>query len=66
MKTIIIHYEKNPIDAINKVQAVIEAGKISEAGGIKHYCWATRFKSGGSVYTNRKRNKDAADSFIVT
>lgn len=47
------------------VSQVMNAGRISTANGIDHYCWVTRFADGVSVITKRKRSLSAADSFVV-
>lgn len=51
--------------ALACVDTVIRAGKISEAGGIPHYCWHTVFKTGIEVSVRRKRTSGSADSFYV-
>ena len=60
-------------DALLLVKSVINSGKISEAAGIKHYCWVSSWKgeniSGKKqtlvVSTRKKKAKDSADSFYV-
>lgn len=47
------------------VSRVMAYGRVSEAGGIPHFCWFTRFPSGVVVKARRKRSASAADSFIV-
>jgi len=45
MRRIIINYDENVglNVALVRVLKVIEEGKISEACGVPHYCWCTRF-----------------------
>ena len=52
-------------EALRYVSHVVEAGFISEAAGIPHYCWGTRFKDGVMVAVSRKRQPSAADAFTV-
>jgi len=75
MSRIIINIWDNSIphtDAMSAVLSVIGFGKISESAGVEHYCWHTSCKNVGNVAgnnlevsTNRKRNKNSADSFSV-
>jgi hypothetical protein len=51
--------------ALERVKRVIMTGRISEAGGINHYCWVSEFPD-ELVYVRRKRSDNSADSFIVT
>lgn len=64
-KKIIITYTGDIEDAMEKVYKVIREGQVSEAAGIKHYCWVTTFRDGEAVIVKRKRTKKSADSFIV-
>lgn len=65
-KIIINYYGIKPEEAVEKVLTVINGGKISQAGGIKHYCWITVFRQSKiTVGVTRKRNKNSADSFVV-
>lgn len=52
-------------NAIYKVARVVENGQVSEAGGIKQYCFATTFDDGTVVAVKRRRSKNAAHSFVV-
>lgn len=63
-KVIIDIYGVEPALAVLAVTKVIEDGRVSEARGIKHYCWITKF-AGITVYTRDKKTKTSADSFIV-
>lgn len=66
MPDIIIHCDGvRHGDALSHVAAVISAGYISEAAGIPHYCWATKWSDGVVVYAHRKRTAQSADSFVV-
>ena len=55
------------VDALAKVLAVVNKGKISKSykHKIKHYCWVSTFKDGSVVQVRQKRNEQSADSFIV-
>lgn len=73
MPKMIIEYpdDMNPVLALTYVLRVVSQGRISEAAGIKHFCWATELGNpeapNGSrmVYTRRKRSSTSADSFVV-
>jgi hypothetical protein len=60
-------------EALSLVRAVVADGPVSEAAGIKHYCWVTTWRgeniSGKEerlvVSTRRKKTKTSADSFYV-
>lgn len=54
-----------PLEALLAVGTVIQQGKISEAGGVKHYCWHTLLVNGLSVWVSRKRLGQTSDSFRV-
>ena len=68
-KLIINCYNIKPKEALLYVTSVIGDGKISEARGIKHYCWHTVFNRGTkeetSVSVNQKKTEKSADSFNV-
>lgn len=76
MRKIIIHYDEalRPEEALNLVRKVVAQGRVSEAGGIRHFCWVTVSKVqdvfGISykyvVQTLRKKPNQLADSFKVT
>lgn len=51
--------------AIERVADVIRAGRVSEASGIKQYCFITTYRDGVEVYTRRKRSVKSADSFLI-
>lgn len=66
MKLIIKTRDDIPMStAIVYVEKVMAKGRISQARGIKHYCWACVFESGIVVAVRQKKTKDSADSFIV-
>jgi len=52
-------------DAIRHVSQVIQEGRVSEAGGVKHYCWMTTWSNGIRVATNRKNKGQKSDSFVI-
>lgn len=52
-------------DATRYVADVIAGGRVSEAGGIKHYCWITTWAHGIRVGVNRKKKGQTTDSFNV-
>jgi len=52
-------------EALEHVAKVMEAGYVSRAAGIPHYCWATSFKDGFVVVAARKRKANSAESFTV-
>jgi hypothetical protein len=52
-------------DATRYVANVISGGRISQAGGIKHFCWMTTWKDGMRVATARKKKGQDTDSFNV-
>jgi DNA primase len=54
-----------PSDALRRVALVVDQGRVSEALGMKHYCWLTAFKDGIAVYTRRKKRNQKSDSFLV-
>ena len=58
-------YTMSAADAARYVAQVIDAGRMSEAAGIPHYCWVTTFRDGTVVSTSRKKTANSADSFIV-
>lgn len=63
---LIIDYEgMTANEALARVACVVASGKNSEAAGIPHYCWVSRFHDGVEVAARRKKSKDAADSFAV-
>lgn len=51
--------------AIRRVCLVVRNGRVSQAGGIKHFCWYTRWEDDIAVAVNRKRKESSADSFVV-
>lgn len=53
------------IDAISYIVAVIKQGRISEAKGIKHFCWLSRFADNIVVATRQKKSINSPDSFVV-
>ncbi len=53
-------------DGIRRVLRVVAEGRVSEAGGVKHFCWVTTWTDGVCVFVRRKRSKSAADSFRVS
>lgn len=53
----------DPEKALNCVATVIAGGRVSGDG--IHFCWVTKFHSGITVVTNRKKSQSAADSFTV-
>jgi len=56
----------DPVTALVRVATVIRQGKISEARGIKHYCWHTTFRTDKIAVSAREKKKDtSADSFWV-
>jgi hypothetical protein len=67
VRRVLIKYDEDigPGRAVWYVQKVMDHGLVSEAAGIPHYCWATKFADGISVVVQRKRQLGAADSFIV-
>ena len=66
MGRIIIDFPENmePHLAMDYVNCVIREGRISEAAGIKHYCWLTHFAE-VQVITRRKHKGQKSDSFLV-
>ena len=57
-------------NAIDFVRAVTKDGRISEAAGVPHFCWGTRFKGlckneDIMVATRRKKKGQTSDSFLV-
>ena len=52
-------------EAVEHVLSVIQLGKLSEAGGVKHYCWMTAFRDGFTVAVRRKKPGQTSDSFLV-
>ena len=53
-------------DAITAVKQVVAEGRVSQAAGIPHYCWATVFTARNLVVAvRRKKTNASADSFIV-
>lgn len=74
MPRIIVEYpdECSAVLALSYATRAIHGGKVSEANGVAHYCWATRFHRNGIcgggealVYTRRKKTEKSADSLIV-
>lgn len=55
------------LNAMAYVTRVINGGRVSEAGGIQHYCWHTTFGHDDhvSVTVRQKRTPESADSFLV-
>lgn len=52
--------------AVECVRQVVSEGKISESTtGVKHYCWATRFRNGLVIFTKTRRKGQQSDSFVV-
>lgn len=43
----------------------VKQGRISEAGGIHHFCWHTVFANEIAVSTRQKRSAKSADSLII-
>lgn len=63
---IIIDFEgTTEIQALVKVSAVVSQGRVSEAGGVKHFCWGNVFPDGMEVWTRRKKVGQQSDSFKV-
>lgn len=65
---IIIDFEGEGITevvALCKVLTVVKGGRISEAGGMRHFCWGTVFPNGSEVWTRRKKKGQKSDSFRV-
>lgn len=65
---IIIEYDNDvvgPCEATRRVADVISQGRISEAGGVLHYCWLTTFINHTRVATKRKKKGQKSDSFLV-
>lgn len=65
---IIMDWSDGDIDAemaMDRVADVIREGRVSEAGGIHHFCWVTVFKDGLTVAVRRKRKPDSPDSFSI-
>ena len=65
---LIIDYDPDVIstsDALRRVATVTEAGRISKAGGVKHFCWFNVFGDDVTVATRRKKRNQKSDSFIV-
>jgi len=65
----------DPALALDALKQVVKEGKISEAAGVNHYCWATLFRydydppSNGYykivVATRRKKKEQTSESFVV-
>lgn len=55
----------SPEMALTLVKDVISGGKVSVGRGIKHFCWASKFSSGHTVWVRQKKTKNSADSFVV-
>lgn len=65
-KAIIEHADDVSLEqALHAVMRVVAKGRISEARGIKHFCWVTTFGSGLVVNTRDKKTDGSADSFYV-
>ncbi len=65
---LIIDYDPDVIsasDALRRVATIAEVGRISKAGGMKHFCWFNVFGDGVTVATRRKKRNQKSDSFIV-
>jgi hypothetical protein len=65
---LIIDFDPDAIsasDALRRVATVICHGRVSEANGMKHYCWLTVFKDNIAVYTRHKKRNQKSDSFLV-
>lgn len=66
MSKIIIHIKDGITDndALIMVRQVVDDGMISETAGVKQYCFATTWKSGGVVYATRSK-KSGTHTFYV-
>ncbi len=65
---LIIDYDPDVIsasDVLRRVATVVAGGRLSEAGGVKHFCWFNVFGDGVTVATRRKKRNQTSDSFIV-
>lgn len=67
MPRLIIDYpeEMPPENACYYALQVVRQGRISEAGGIAHFCWHSVFRNDVSVSVRRKRSASAADSLVI-
>jgi len=67
MGRIIIDFPENmsEMGALSYVRGVVESGRISEAGGMKHFCWVTTFGVGVVVFTRQKKRGQKTDSFKI-
>ena len=67
MARIIVDYpdSMHPVDSVEYIMDVVKQGQISVAAGVPHFCWATTFKDGTTVWTRRKKKGQTSDSFRV-
>ena len=67
MPRLIIDYpdEMPPENACYYALQTVRQGRISEAGGITHFCWVTVFANKVRIEARRKRSATAADSLVV-
>lgn len=52
-------------DALHKLSMVVSHGKLSNAGGVEHYTWLTRWSTGLEISVRRKKKGQNSDSFVV-
>lgn len=55
----------HPSRALEAVSKVIGQGKISEASGVPHFCWVSKFEDGVMVATRLKKKGQIAETFSV-
>lgn len=67
MTRLIIDYDESmsPENACYYALQTVRQGRISQAGGIDHFCWHSVFTNGVAVSTRRKKTAKAADSLVI-